>query len=101
MKKGRHTRHKLDPLMLLAVMVTVGVMITSTASAEEPSTGKPGLADLQDGDITLVTAKHGGAAIHMSFLPPSVVYGNNESDQVLAIDTLALPDLYLSVRLSW
>jgi len=102
MMKSRHTKHRLDPLVLLALLVTLGVMMTSTVGAAELSIfSKPSLDDLQDGDITLARAEHGGAGIHMSFMSPSELCRNSDPDAVVTGDYGTLPDIYLSLRLSW
>jgi len=101
MMKSRYTKHRVDPLILLALLVTLGVMMTSTVSAAESFLSKPNLTDLQDGDIILARAEHSGAGIHMSFMSPSELCGNSESAHVVTSETGALPDVYLSLRLSW
>lgn len=101
MMKSRNRKHRLDPLTLLALLLALGVMTTSTVSAAESFLSKPELSDLQDGDITLAGAEHGGAGLHMSFMSPSELYSNSESDYVVTSDTGVLPDVYLSLRLSW
>jgi hypothetical protein len=101
MMKNRNSRHRPDPLMLLAILVMLGAMMTSTASAGESFLSKPSFTDLEDGDITLAGAEQGGAAIHMSFMSPSVLHGNNPSDQVVINQSGTLPDVYLSLRLPW
>jgi len=101
MMKSRNRKPGLDPLILLALLVALGVMTTSTISAAEAFLSKPKLTDLEDGDITLAGAERGGAGLHMSFMSPSELYSNRESDYVVTGDTGALPDVYLSLRLSW
>jgi hypothetical protein len=87
--------------MLLGLLVTLGVVMASTTSAAEPFLSKPNLGDLQDGDITLARAQHGGAGIHMSFTSPPILCGDCETGQVVTSDALTLPDVYLSLRLHW
>jgi len=100
--KSRHTKHGFDPLILLALLVSLGVMMTSTVGAAESSfLSKPNLGDLEDGDITLARAGHGGAGIHMSFMSPSELCRNTETDYRVTGDYGTLPDIYLSLRLSW
>ena len=101
MMKNRNTRQRVDPLMLLTLLVMLGVMMTSTASAEELFLSKPSFSDLEDGDITLAGAEQEGAAIHMSFMSPSVLYGNNQSGQVVTNQIGLVPDVYLTLRLPW
>ncbi|MGD8619974.1 MAG: hypothetical protein PVH54_12415 [Gammaproteobacteria bacterium] len=101
MMKSRFTKRRYDPLMLLGLLVTLGVVMASTTSAAEPFLSKPNLGDLQDGDITLARAQHGGAGIHMSFTSPPILCGDCETGQVVTSDALTLPDVYLSLRLHW
>ena len=101
MMKSRYTKHRLDPLILLAVLVTLGVVLTATVSAEETFLSKPNFDDLQDGDVTLARAGRGGAGIHMSFMLPSALNGNSQSSAVLTSQALSVPDVYLSLRLPW
>ena len=100
MMKDRNTKHRFDPLMLLAVLVMLGVMMSSTAGAAESFLSKLSFTDLEDGDITLAGAERSGAAIHMSFMSPSVLYGNKQSGYIVN-PSGALPDIYLSLRLPW
>ncbi|HYQ73081.1 MAG TPA: hypothetical protein VET88_14270 [Gammaproteobacteria bacterium] len=100
--KGKHTKGRLDPLMLLALFVTLAVMMTSTVSAAEESfISNPSFADLEDGDITLAGAERNGAGIHMSFMSPSMLNGNNRAEYVPASQNGLMPDVYLSLRLPW
>jgi hypothetical protein len=99
--KSENTKRRLDPLMLLAVMVITGVMMTSPVSAAESFLSKPNFTDLQDGDIILAGTKHGSPGIHMSFLSPSELYANSHSGHVVMGFTGTMPDVYLSLRLPW
>jgi hypothetical protein len=99
--ESKYTKRKLDPLMLLAVLVMLGVMMTSTVSADESFISKPNFTDLQDGDITLARSERGGAGIHMSLISPSGLNGNSQSGYILTSDALLKPDIYLSLRLPW
>jgi len=101
MMKSRFTRRRLDPLMLLAVLVTLGVMVTSTAGAADSFLRKPSFTDLEDGDITLTGEERGRAGIHMSFMSPSALYGNSQSGYLVTGSAVTLPDIYFSLRLPW
>ena len=101
MMKSRYPKCRHDPLILLAVLVTLGVMMTTTVSADESFISNPNFTDLQDGDVTLARAEHGGAGIHMSFMSPSALNGNSQSSYVLTSQALSMPDVYLSLRLPW
>jgi hypothetical protein len=99
--KNKHTKHTVDPLMMLALLVTLGVMMISTVSAEETFLRNPEITDLEDGDIILVRSAHGGAGIHMSFMSQSELSANSRTGHVLASQALTMPDLYLTLRLPW
>ena len=99
MMKSRSTNRKPGPL-LLALLLTSGMMVATTPSAAESFLSKPNFEDLQDGDVTLARAKHGGAGLHMSFMPPSALYGNNQSNPVISQNG-SMPNVYLSLRLPW
>jgi hypothetical protein len=86
---------------LLALLVTLGVMLHSTAAASESFLTNPNFADLKDGDVTLATSQRSGAGIHMSFISPSSLGGNSQPDHVVTGSTGALPNVYLSLRLPW
>jgi hypothetical protein len=99
MMKSKHTNHKPDAL--LALLVTLGVMLTSTAGASGSFLSKPNLADLQDGDVTLASSERSGAGIHMSLMSPSLLGGSNQSSHVVTSSASTLPNIYLSLRLPW
>jgi len=99
MMESRNTNHRPD--MPLVMLVTLGVMMTATAGADESFLSKPNFADLQDGDVTLARAEHSGAGIHMSLMSPSELYGNSQSNQVALSQNGTLPNVYLSLRLPW
>jgi hypothetical protein len=101
MMKSKHSRRRLDPLILLAVLVTLGVMLTSTAGAADSFLRKPSFTDLEDGDITLTGEERGRAAIHLSFMSPSALYGSSQSSFPVTGSTTTLPDVYFSLRLPW
>ena len=101
MMKNRYPKRRHDPLILLAVLVTLGVMMTATVSAEETFLSKPNFTDLQDGDVILARAEHGGAGIHMSFMSPSGLNGSSQASYMLTSQDFSMPDVYLSLRLPW
>jgi hypothetical protein len=102
MMKSWFTKRRQVPRMLLAVLVTPGVMMTATVvSADESFLSRPNFTDLQDGDVTLAKAERGGAGIHMSLMSPSVLNGNSQSSYVFTSQSLTMPDVYLSLRLPW
>ena len=96
---GKQTYHK--PCTLLALLVTLGVMLTSTAAASGAFLSKPNFADLQDGDVTLASSQRSGAGVHMSFTSPSFPGRTSQSSHVVTSSSLTLPNVYLSLRLPW
>jgi len=100
MMKSRNTNRKPGPL-LLALLLTSCVMMTATLSAAESFLSNPNFEDLQDGDVTLARAEHGGAGIHMSFMSPSALHGSSQSSQAAPTQNDTLPNVYLSLRLPW
>jgi hypothetical protein len=97
--KGKHTNHK--SCTLRALLVTLGVMLTSTAAASGSFLSKPSFADLQDGDVTLASSQRSGAGFHMSFMPPSLPGQAGHPSHAVTSSTVTLPDVYLSLRLPW
>jgi hypothetical protein len=99
MMRSEHTNRKPDTL--LALLVTLGIMLTSTAAASELVFSKPDFADLQDGDVTLARSDRSGAGVHMSFMSPSLLGGSSQSSHVVSSSAGTLPNVYLSLRLPW
>jgi hypothetical protein len=97
--KSKHTSHKAETL--LAALLTLGLMLTTTAGASESFFSKPNFADLQDGEVTLASSARSGAGVHMSFMSPSLLRGNGQSVHVVSSSAGTLPNIYLSLRLPW
>jgi hypothetical protein len=97
--KSKHTNRR--PGTLLAALVTLGVMLTTTAGASESFFSKPNFTDLQDGEVTLASSTRSGAGVHMSFMSPSQLVGNGQSSHVISSSAGTLPNVYLSLRVPW
>ena len=96
-----HTNHRSDPLPVLVLAAMLGALPASTAGAEEAFLDSPNLADLEDGDIKLARLGHSSSAVHMSFMSPSLEAASGPDRETAAVSTDTLPDVYLSLRLSW
>ncbi len=99
MMKSKQKKRK--PHTLLALLVTTGVMLTSTAGASGSFLSKPNFADLQDGDVTLASSGRNGAGIHMSVTSPSLSGGSSQPSDAVTSSAVMLPNVYLSLRLPW
>jgi hypothetical protein len=100
MRKKRITR-KLDPLMLMTMLVSLSVFMTTAVDAGETFFSNPNLSDLINGDIKLTEVGHRGAGVHMSFQTPlddvsSATPGNRDASQ-----NVAAADVLLSLRIPW
>jgi len=97
----RHTHPKADPLILQFSLLTLGALLTFTSSAGDSFLSKPNLADLEDGDVVLAGAEHNGTAVHMSLMSPSLADTADPAGTAAAFSTDSMPDVYLSLRVSW
>jgi len=105
LKKNRILR-KLDPLLLMTLLVSLSVFMTSAVdAADESFFSIPYLSDLFDGDAVLTKAGGHGAGVHMSFQTPADAIPNRDyNDQSGGFDAsmyVPAPDLFLSVRIPW
>lgn len=101
MLRKKHIFRKLDPLMLMTLLVSLSVFMTTAVDASESFFSNPNLPDLINGDITLTEVGKGGAGIHMSFQTPATVIQNEQHDYRDGSDSVPAPDLLLSVRIPW
>ena len=97
--KSKHTNHKTCTLQ--ALLVTLGVMLTSTAAASGSFLAEPNFADLQDGDVTLASSERSGAGVHMSFMSPSLPVRDSQPSYGVTSSVDTLPNVYLTLRLPW
>lgn len=101
LKKNRILR-KLDPLLLLTLLVSLSVFMTSTVdAADEPFLSTPNLPDLFDGDVFLTKTGHRGADVYMSFQTPSNKVYNEQPGGLDASVYVPVPDLFMSMRIRW
>ena len=102
MLKKNRIPHKLDPLLLLTLLVTLSVFMTSAVDAADTSFfSNPNLPDLINGDVTLAEVGHRGADIHMSFQTPVNEIYNEPLESRDASLNVPVADLFLSVRIPW
>ena len=99
MLKRNRIPHKLDPLLLMTLLVTLSVFMTTAVDAADASFfSNPNLPDLINGDVTLAEVGHRGADIHMSFQTP---VNNERLESRDASLNVPVADLFLSVRIPW
>jgi hypothetical protein len=101
MHKGRHTFRKLDPLLLLALFVSLAVLITTAADAVEGAFKAPTPADLQDGDMQVARLGRHGPGVHLSLQAPrngTQIYASGATEQPR---TDVTPDLFINLRFPW
>lgn len=101
MHKGRHTFRKLDPLLLLALFVSLAVLITTAADAVEGAFKAPTPADLQDSDMQVARLGRHGPGVHLSLQAPpdgKQIHAPGAAEQPR---TGATPDVFINLRLPW
>ncbi len=93
--------HKPDNLFLLALFVSLGMFLSTSASAAESLFSMQGLSQLIDGDLQLAPVGHSGGAVHMTFDSPS------EETNAMYVSVLdnnsggTEQGVYLSVQMPW
>ena len=100
LRKKRIIR-KLDPLMLMTLLVSLSVFMTTAVDASESFFSNPNLSDLIGGDIKLTEVGHRGAGIHMSFQAPVIGSSNARPAGRDASENVPAADVLLSVRIPW
>jgi hypothetical protein len=100
LRKKRIIR-KLDPLMLMTLLVSLSVFMTTAVDASESFFSKPNLPDLINGDIKLTEVGHRGAGFHMSFQTPINELNNAQPGIRDASQNVPAADVFLSVRIPW
>jgi hypothetical protein len=101
MFRDKHTHRKLDPLMLLAILVSLAVLMTSVADAAEPFYNTLSLADIQDQEVQLAPVGRHGAGVHMSYQTNPYMYEPPTSRPSNVQQTSSSPTFFLSVRVPW
>jgi len=103
--KIRFSNRMPDALFLLALIVSIGVFISTGATAAETRDvslfSKAGFTSLVDGDVKLAPVGNHGAGLHMTFKSPS------RSEHALYVSSnagdYAMKDhgVHLSVKMPW
>ncbi|MEN8206104.1 MAG: hypothetical protein ABFS24_08825 [Pseudomonadota bacterium] len=101
MFRDKHTHRKLDPLMLLAIFVSLGVLMTSAVAAAEPFYNTLSLANLQDQEVRLTPVGKHGAGLHMSYQTNPYRYEPLKFNRTNVQQTVSSPTFFLSVRVPW
>ena len=100
LRKKRNFR-KLDPLMLITLLVGLSVFMTTAVDASETFFSNPNLPDFINGDITLTNIGHRGAGIHMFYKTPANVFTDTRPENLDSSLNEAAPDVFLSLRVPW
>ena len=101
MFRDKHTHRKLDPLLLLAILVSLAVLMTSAVDAAEPFYKTLSLADIQDQEVQLTPVGKHGAGFHMSYQTNPYIYEPVTSSRTNLQQVAASPTFFLSVRVPW
>jgi len=101
MFRDKHTPRKLDPLLLLAILVSLAVLMTSAVDAAEPFYKTLSLADIQAQEIQLTPVGKHGAGFHMSYQTNPYIYEPVTSSRTNLQQVAASPTFFLSVRVPW
>jgi hypothetical protein len=98
--KIKYTNRKPDTLFLLALIVSLGVFMSTGATAAETLFGKASFSRMMDGDMKLAQVGAQGAGLHMTFKSPS---RENEALYVSQADNYSSKDhgVHLSVQMPW
>jgi len=101
MFRDKHTHRKLDPLMLLVILVSLAVLMTSVVDAAEPFYNTLSLADIQDQEVQLTPVGRHGAGLHMSYQSNPYIYEPAKLNRANVQQVAASPTFFLSVRVPW
>jgi hypothetical protein len=98
--KTRYSNRKPDALFLLALIVSLGVFMSTGATAGETLFSKAGFSRLMDGDLNLAEVGNNGAGLHMTFKSPSrtqnALYVSHADNHVKSDR-----GVHLSVQMPW
>jgi hypothetical protein len=98
--KFRFTARRPDALFLLALIVSLGVLMSTSASAADSLFSKVGISELMEGNVKLVPVGNKGASLHMSTKSPS---RENKALYISDIDNFSMKDhgVHLSLKMPW
>ena len=101
MFRYKHSHRKLDPLMLLVILVSLAVLMTSVVDAAEPFYNTLSLADIQDQEVMLTPVGKYGAGMHMSYQTNPYIYEPVRFNRNNLQQVVSSPTFFLSVRVPW
>lgn len=101
MHRKKRIIRKPDPLMLMALLVSLSMLMTTTVDAGESFFSDPNLSDLVNGDLKLTEVGHRGAGIHMFFQTPVNELDDVAPDPREFAQNEPVADFFLSVRIPW
>jgi hypothetical protein len=98
--KSRFTTRRPDALFLLALIVSLGVFISTSAGAAETLFSKAGISELMEGNVKLAPVGIKGASLYMSTKSPS---RENKALYISDVDNFSMKDhgLHLSLQMPW
>jgi hypothetical protein len=101
MLRKKHHFRKPDPLVLMAILVGLGVLMTTAVHANETFFSNPSLPDLVNGDIVLTSIGHHGAGVRMFYKTPANEFTGELPESLHSDQNKTAPDVYLSVHIPW
>lgn len=105
--RGKHLIRKPDPLILLAVVVTLFALISTTAQAAEPFQFEPQsrfvrlTAGFDENGYRLTGMGKSAAGLHISMNPPPDVEKSYRASGAPKRGIRNQSDVFLSIRLPW
>lgn len=105
--RGKNLIKRPDPLMLLAVIVTLCAVMSTTVNAAELIQFQPQsrlakmTAAFDENGYRVTGLGDSSAGLHVSLTPPPEVREVNRANAVSSRGQRGLSDVYLSIRLPW
>ncbi len=105
--RGKYLFRKPDPLILLAVVVTLSALMSTTAQAAEPFQFEPQsrltrlTADFDENGYRLIGVGKSAAGLHLSMKPPADVRKSYLASGGSKHGMHNQSDVFLSIRLPW
>jgi len=101
MIRDKHSYRKLDPLMLLVILVSLGVLMTSAVDAAEPFYNTLSMTDIRDQEVMLTPVGKHGVGMHMSYQTNPYIYEPIKFNRNNVQQVASSPTFFLSVRVPW
>jgi hypothetical protein len=105
--RGKNLTRKPDPLILLAVVVTLAALMSTTVQAAEPFQFEPQsrfarlTADFDENGYRLTGLGNTDAGLHVSMTPPADVEKSYHASGGSKRGMHNTSDVFLSIRLPW